>query len=83
MPYYEGALSWAREHPRLATGVLASSLAVVYCVKSALTSPRLPPGPPAWPVVGSMFSLSEKMHLDFKVLRQRYGDVFTVWLGSQ
>ncbi|XP_070570909.1 steroid 17-alpha-hydroxylase/17,20 lyase-like [Ptychodera flava] len=42
----------------------------------------MPPGPRGYPVVGSLFSLSENMHLDFIELGKKYGDIFTIKLGS-
>ena len=82
-PYYEDMLGWSLENPRMATGILAVSLAAVYYIQRRLTAPRYPPGPTAWPVIGSIPSLSEKMHLDIMRFREQYGDVFTIWVGSK
>jgi hypothetical protein len=82
-PYYEDALLWAKEHPRLAVGVFAASLGVAYLLKRTLTGPRLPPGPPSLPFLGSVFDLTGPTHLNVMRLREKYGDVFTVWMGRE
>ncbi len=43
------------------------------------TSPRLPPGPRGWPLVGHIKDLS---HLDMVEIGKKYGDIFTVWVGN-
>ncbi|XP_062996476.1 cytochrome P450 2B4-like isoform X1 [Elgaria multicarinata webbii] len=45
---------------------------------------NLPPGPPSWPVLGSLLHLKGPSLLQSLLkLRERYGDVFTIYLGSQ
>lgn len=43
---------------------------------------RLPPGPPAWPVVGNVFDLGTMPHQDLYRLRPKYGPVLWLKLGS-
>ncbi len=43
------------------------------------TSPRLPPGPRGWPLVGHIQDLS---HLDMVEIGKKYGDIFTVWVRN-
>ncbi|KAK2983747.1 hypothetical protein RJ640_024100, partial [Escallonia rubra] len=45
-------------------------------------SNRLPPGPPGWPVVGHMFSLGEMPHRTLAGLKEQYGPVVWLKLGS-
>ncbi|XP_072919926.1 cytochrome P450 2C38-like [Hemitrygon akajei] len=44
---------------------------------------RLPPGPPALPIVGNLFQLDFKApHKSLIKLSEQYGPVFTFWFGS-
>ncbi|KAL8124081.1 hypothetical protein AgCh_011912 [Apium graveolens] len=43
---------------------------------------RLPPGPPAWPLVGNIFDLGTMPHQDLYRLRPKYGPVLWLKLGS-
>ncbi|XP_033014441.1 cytochrome P450 2G1-like isoform X1 [Lacerta agilis] len=45
---------------------------------------NLPPGPPSWPLLGSLLHLKgpSLLHSLLK-LREQHGDVFTIYLGSQ
>ncbi|KAK3024735.1 hypothetical protein RJ639_044672, partial [Escallonia herrerae] len=45
-------------------------------------SNQLPPGPPGWPVVGHMFSLGEMPHRTLAGLKEKYGPVVWLKLGS-
>ncbi|KAK3006235.1 hypothetical protein RJ639_016806, partial [Escallonia herrerae] len=45
-------------------------------------SNRLPPGPAGWPVVGHMFSLGEMPHRTLAGLKEKYGPVVWLKLGS-
>ncbi|XP_054855151.1 cytochrome P450 2F3-like isoform X2 [Eublepharis macularius] len=48
------------------------------------TGGRLPPGPRPLPIVGNLFQLDPKnMVKSLLALRERYGSVYTVYLGSQ
>eukprot|EP00058_Branchiostoma_floridae_P014115 XP_002599603.1 hypothetical protein BRAFLDRAFT_58542 [Branchiostoma floridae] len=42
-----------------------------------------PPGPPGWPVLGNLPSLTKDIHLQLTKWRYQYGDVFSVRFGLQ
>nr|ATG29973.1 CYP76AA68 [Taxus chinensis] len=42
---------------------------------------RLPPGPPAWPIVGNLFQLGKKPHESLHALSLQYGPLITLRLG--
>ncbi|KAM5210052.1 cytochrome P450 2A13 isoform 1-T1 [Hipposideros larvatus] len=45
---------------------------------------KLPPGPPALPVIGNYLQLNtEQMYLSLMKIRERYGPVFTIHLGPR
>ncbi|XP_054589339.2 cytochrome P450 2D9 isoform X1 [Nothobranchius furzeri] len=45
---------------------------------------NFPPGPPAWPVLGNLFHLtSEDPVKNLEKLRQSYGNVYSLFLGSK
>ncbi|GFQ05235.1 cytochrome p450 76a2 [Phtheirospermum japonicum] len=46
------------------------------------TAARLPPGPPGWPVFGNMFDLGSMPHKTIAGLKQRYGPVVWLRIGS-
>ncbi|OAE20191.1 hypothetical protein AXG93_3802s1040 [Marchantia polymorpha subsp. ruderalis] len=60
------------------------ALVVLYITKFTKGSkkPRLPPGPPAWPVVGSLHLLGQLPHRDMKDLADKYGPLMSLRLGS-
>ncbi|XP_066567254.1 cytochrome P450 1D1 [Amia ocellicauda] len=41
-----------------------------------------PPGPTPWPVIGNMFQMGEQPHISLTKLRDMYGDVFQLKMGS-
>lgn len=43
---------------------------------------RLPPGPPGWPVFGNMFELGSMPHKTIGELREKYGPVVWLRIGS-
>ncbi|XP_077192788.1 cytochrome P450 2F2-like [Paroedura picta] len=48
------------------------------------TKGRLPPGPRPLPIVGNLFHLDSKnIAKSLKALRERYGSIYTIYLGSQ
>ncbi|OWM69650.1 cytochrome P450 76A2-like [Punica granatum] len=50
--------------------------------KGARNRGRLPPGPPGWPVFGNLFSLGQMPHRTLTLMRDRYGPVVWLRLGS-
>ncbi|KAK1176040.1 hypothetical protein AOXY_G839 [Acipenser oxyrinchus oxyrinchus] len=41
-----------------------------------------PPGPTPWLVIGNMLQMGDKPHISLTLMREKYGDVFQVKLGS-
>ncbi|XP_070569823.1 steroid 17-alpha-hydroxylase/17,20 lyase-like [Ptychodera flava] len=62
--------------------LLLLSIMVLLSAWSLYRPPGMPPGPRGFPVVGSLFSLTGNMHLDFIELGKKYGGIFTIKLGS-
>ncbi|KAK9153796.1 hypothetical protein Sjap_001276 [Stephania japonica] len=50
--------------------------------KSRGGSKNLPPGPPGWPVIGNMLDLSSKPHQRLADLKNKYGPLIWLRLGS-
>ena len=44
---------------------------------------RYPPGPPTIPFVGNLNIVTKDMIVEFRKLRQKYGDVFSLVMGTQ
>ncbi|XP_067831052.1 cytochrome P450 2F2-like isoform X2 [Heptranchias perlo] len=63
--------------------VLLSILLVVWFLKSKQPHKgRLPPGPPAFPILGNLFQMDIKEpHKSLIKLSEQYGPIFTVWFG--
>ncbi|XP_039178239.1 cytochrome P450 2C5-like isoform X1 [Crotalus tigris] len=40
---------------------------------------QLPPGPTPWPILGNFFQLKKS----YKKLTEKYGPIFTIWIGSK
>ena len=74
------ALNLVKEHK---WWILGSSV-VGYGLMKWLQAPRnLPPGPVGLPFVGAIHQMSEKIHLDYSRLAQKYGDVFCMYIGRR
>ncbi|GLJ19776.1 hypothetical protein SUGI_0358330 [Cryptomeria japonica] len=43
----------------------------------------LPPGPPAWPIVGNIFQLGKRPHESLYALSLKYGPIMTLHLGMK
>lgn len=76
----------------LASTFFVPELLCLFCVISVLSgvytlwrSPRenYPRGPTAWPFIGNVQILSHKPHLKLFNLKDTYGDVFSLKLGTQ
>ncbi|KAK9126508.1 hypothetical protein Scep_015354 [Stephania cephalantha] len=50
--------------------------------KSRAGADNVPPGPPGWPVIGNMFDLSSKPHERLADLKNKYGPLIWLRLGS-
>nr|ATG29976.1 CYP77F35 [Taxus chinensis] len=50
------------------------------------TKCHLPPGPPGWPIVGNLLQITlsgQKFHVYTQKLRQKYGPIYAIRLGSR
>ncbi|CAL1272927.1 unnamed protein product [Larinioides sclopetarius] len=61
------------------------TLLLAYIIAMAIKKARsnFPPGPMGLPIVGYLPFLTEDLHLDFMKLGKKYGDIFSLKLGSQ
>ncbi|CAL1272925.1 unnamed protein product, partial [Larinioides sclopetarius] len=64
-------------------GVCAFILAYIIMILIKKARSNYPPGPMGLPIVGYLPFISENLHMDFTELGKKYGDVFSVKLGSQ
>ena len=62
-------------------GTIFFILAYNYITKESWK--KLPPGPPALPLVGSLPFLGSGVREPLRKMARKYGDVFTVYLGPQ
>ncbi|KAL3647145.1 hypothetical protein CASFOL_008113 [Castilleja foliolosa] len=62
-------------------GALGSAL-VLFRRRSPPATARLPPGPPGWPVFGNMFDLGSMPHQTIADLKQKYGPIVWLRIGS-
>lgn len=76
-------LHWSSENPRTVAMVATGGLAMVYYLGVHRRRHRLPPGPGGYPLVGSVLNMSDQWHLDFSKMKEKYGDVFTIYIGSK
>jgi cytochrome P450 len=60
-------------------GVVSLILYLTWFIPNLKTS--LPPGPPSWPIVGSLFYLSKCPHVAFTNLAKKYGPIMYLRLG--
>eukprot|EP01018_Ginkgo_biloba_P006519 Gb_35436 [translate_table: standard] len=63
--------------------VLGSILVFVLIFKAGKNKNRLPPGPPAWPIVGNLFQLGSKLNESLYQLSKKYGPLMTLQLGMK
>ncbi|XP_075427027.1 cytochrome P450 2J2-like isoform X8 [Ascaphus truei] len=62
--------------------IVILSLLVWNYLRNRWGGPQYPPGPPALPILGNLWTLKFQLHHDTLIqLAQVYGDVYTVWLG--
>ncbi|XP_066278632.1 cytochrome P450 2U1-like [Branchiostoma lanceolatum] len=63
--------------------VALALLGVYLYVENVWLRRKYPPGPRAWPIVGNLRDLARGQHRVFAEWQLKYGDIFTVWLGSR
>lgn len=63
---------------------IGAALVAVLLSRSFRRGYKLPPGPPKWPVVGHLLSLSktEPAHLSFTKFAEQYGPIILLQLGG-
>ncbi|GLJ32233.1 hypothetical protein SUGI_0648790 [Cryptomeria japonica] len=63
----------------------AASLLFFFCLwrRQRRTGIPLPPGPPAWPLVGNLFQLGKRPHESLHALSLKYGPLMTLHLGMK
>ncbi|XP_036382430.1 cytochrome P450 1A1 [Megalops cyprinoides] len=75
------------------TPVSASSVTMVLCAVALVVLAlrgrerhgqqwKQPPGPTPWPVFGNLLQMGEQVHISLTNMRDQYGDVFQVKMGS-
>ena len=67
------------DHPVLSS---CAASAVLYGLWFFKRPRNMPPGPYGYPLVGSQLAFGEAIKDCFKALREKYGDIITMWLGG-
>ncbi|XVE61558.1 hypothetical protein DITRI_Ditri06bG0050200 [Diplodiscus trichospermus] len=62
--------------------IFSSSALFLFFRRRKSTSGKLPPGPPGWPIFGNMFDLGTMPHRTLTSLRDKYGQVIWLRLGT-
>ncbi|XP_077990656.1 cytochrome P450 2J6-like [Glandiceps talaboti] len=63
--------------------LLAAVVLVILILISRQNRPNLPPGPTGWPILGSLpFLAGKQMDITLTELGRKYGDVYSIMLGS-
>lgn len=65
--------------------IVVSGMAVVAMSMSTKRRLKLPPGPPAWPVVGCLPSLDlgQPPEVMFAKVGEKYGELMLLWMGAK
>lgn len=66
----------------LSFGLFVASLLLFLRKKGNKSRCRLPPGPPGWPVFGNLFNIGQQPHRTMTILREKYGPIIWLRLGS-
>ncbi|GAA0171793.1 oxygenase [Lithospermum erythrorhizon] len=62
--------------------MLLSAFAFLFMPKASNLKRKLPPGPPGWPLFGHMFNLGTDPHITTAKLKEIYGPVLWLQIGS-
>ena len=62
--------------------VILFAIAFIYLWKGSLRPKNFPPGPPHWPLVGSLPHLHPKPFVVFNQLAEQYGDISGFKVGN-
>nr|AZU97075.1 cytochrome P450 [Arnebia euchroma] len=62
--------------------ILLTALGILLWAKTSNSKRKLPPGPPGWPVFGHMFNLGSDPHITTAKLKEKYGPVIWLRIGS-
>ncbi|KAH7520264.1 hypothetical protein FEM48_Zijuj08G0125600 [Ziziphus jujuba var. spinosa] len=54
-----------------------------FFIKTKTPHKNLPPSPPSLPIVGHLHLLKHPVHRTYHRLSQKYGPIFSLWLGSR
>ena len=76
LPYYDVL----REYKYL---VITLSIAGIGIVKYLWRPRNIPPGPWGLPIIGSLRDLSNTTHFDYMKMKEKYGDIFSYYIGNK
>ncbi|WRX23930.1 Cytochrome P450 - like 10, partial [Theobroma cacao] len=62
--------------------IFSSSVLFLFFRRRNSNPGKLPPGPPGWPIIGNMFDLGTMPHRTLTCLRDKYGPVIWLRLGT-
>ena len=81
LKYFSPVVEFVEQHPRLSVCLGVTGLSLGYYI--ATRHRNLPPGPMPLPILGNLHLLSSTAHKDIMKMREKYGDVFTLYFGSE
>ncbi|KDP27487.1 hypothetical protein JCGZ_20022 [Jatropha curcas] len=68
--------------PTLLVSLIILSLSTLFFLFGSRKNHRFPPGPPGWPILGNLLDLGTMPHRTLTKLREKYGGVIGLRLGS-
>ncbi|KAK7337172.1 hypothetical protein VNO77_17734 [Canavalia gladiata] len=85
---FPGIMAWPSDYPPIFLLLFSVCFPLLLlfnrCLRRQITPSkrRLPPGPPGWPVFGNMFQVEDMPHRTLTDLRNKYGPVVWLQIGS-